>query len=181
MKRQLLLSVLCLLLVQACVKVSGDASSSISLEDEKAAILKAIENETRSFYLKDHTKWSESFVHSSKVHWVCVEPDVTLRASGWDDLSQFVAGWMKENPQPMDYEKSKFENSNVQVTIEGNTAFVSMNGSNIQPDGTTRYTTGSRTMLKENGVWKILSMTSYPSDSPAGSTVNVYVHKATLH
>lgn len=169
-----------LLGLHSCQNVSRQVPE-VDFETEKQAILKAIENETRSFYLKDHAKWSESYAHSAKVHWVCVEPDVTLRASGWDDLSQFVAGWMKANPEPMDYEKSKFETSNVQVTINGNTAFVSMNGSNLQPDGSTRYTIGSRTMVKENRSWKILSMTSYPSDSPAGSTANVYVHQVSAH
>lgn len=146
-------------------------------KQDEAAILKAIENESREFYKKDHAAWANYFVHSPKVHWVCVEAGVTLRADGWDDLSQFVAGWMKDNPEPMDYDKADFRNSDVQVTIHGDLAFVTMKSSNIQPDGSLRQLIGSRTLLRENGVWKILSMTSYPSDSPEGSTGNVYVHK----
>lgn len=174
--RQILLVILVLFTAQSCQNISRSNFTNNS-EIEKKAILKAIEDETRAFYSKDHSKWSESYLHSSKVFWVCVEPDVTLRASGWDDLSLFVAGWMKENPKPIDYEKSKFEQNNVQMTIEGNIAFVSMNGSNIQPDGNIRFINGSRTMIKENGIWKILAMTSYPSDSPNGSSANVYVYK----
>ncbi len=160
---------------QACTQTNA---SQTNIDTEKAAVLKTIEDETRLFYKKDHAAWSEVYVHSPKTHWVCVEEGVTLRANGWNDLSAFVAGWMKENPEPMDYEKSNFKSKNVQVTVQGDMAFVSMEGSNNNPDGSLRQTIGSRTMVKEDGKWKILSMTSYPSDSPKGSTPNVYVHQS---
>jgi ketosteroid isomerase-like protein len=167
------------LLVLACEQktTAPTALATIDIDAEKKAILTAIDNESRTFYKKDHAEWRKSYVQSPKVHWVCVEPDVSLRAKGWDDLSKFVADWMKANPEPMDYDKAQFKTDSVQVTIEGNMAFVSMNASNIQPDGSVRYTVGSRTMQKENGTWKILSMTSYPNDSPTGSSANVYAHK----
>ncbi len=108
-----------------------------------------------------------------------MEPGVSLRAKGWDDLSKFVADWMKANPNPMDYEKSNFALKAVNLEIDGKMAFVTMEGSNLQEDGkTTSYTMGSRTMVKEDGTWKILSMTSYPNDSPEGSTPNIYKHQA---
>jgi ketosteroid isomerase-like protein len=147
------------------------------LKQEEASILKVIENESRAFYKKDNNAWASHFIKIPKVHWVCVETGVTLRADGWDDLSKFVADWMKENPEPIDYDQANFEDSNVQVTISGDLAFVSMKSSNTQPDGSLRQLIGSRTMLRENGSWKILSMTSYPSDSPEGCTANVYVHR----
>lgn len=149
-----------------------------SRTEDSLAILKAIETETRNFYKKDHAAWSKSYVQNDKVYWICVEPDVSLRAKGWNDLSKFVADWMKANPNPMDYEKSKFVTTKVNMEMNGDMAFVTLQGSNLNEDGkTTRYTMGSRTMIKENGEWKILAMSSYPDDSPEGSTVNVYKHK----
>lgn len=145
-------------------------------KQDEAAILQVIENESRAFYKKDHAAWASHYVHSPKVHWVCVETDVTLRADGWDDLSQFVSDWMKENPEPMDYDQAHFEYSDVQITLNGDLAFATMHESNTQPDGSRRQLIGSRTLLRDNGAWKILSMTSYPSDTPEGSTRNVYVH-----
>jgi hypothetical protein len=152
---------------------------TVDTEKEKAAILKAVEDESRNFYKKDLALWSQSYLQNNDVHWACVEKDVTLRAKGFDDLKQFVGEWMKANPIPVDYEKAQFKNSNVKVTLDatGNTAFVSFEQTNIQPDSTLRNTVGSRTMIKENNTWKILSMTSYPNDSTAGSTKNIYVHK----
>lgn len=165
--------------LQNCTQPSTTETAAVVAPDprqDEAAILQVIENESRAFYKKDHAAWANHYVHSPKVHWVCVETDVTLRADGWDDLSKFVAEWMEANPEPMDYDGANFQNSDVQVTLNGDLAFVSMKSSNTQPDGSLRQLIGSRTMLRENGGWKILSMTSYPSDSPAGSTGNVYVH-----
>lgn len=165
--------------LQNCTRPASTAAATATATDsgqEEASILQVIENESRAFYKKDHAAWARYYVHSPKVHWVCVETGVTLRADGWDDLSKFVADWMKENPEPMDYDQANFKTSDVQATIEGDLAFVTMKSSNTQPDGSLRQLISSRTMQRENGEWKILSMTSYPSDSPAGSTGNVYVH-----
>jgi ketosteroid isomerase-like protein len=155
----------------------SNADNSQQSPAEEKAILALIEQESRDFYQKNHQAWSQNYIHSPKVHWVCVEQNVTLRANGWEDLSKFVADWMKENPEPMDYKKAQFKNTEAKISIQGDMAFVTFRGSNIQPDGSKRLTIGSRTLLKEAGKWKILSMTSYPSDSPAGSTPNVYLHQ----
>ena len=71
--------------------------------DEKAEteVLKKIaKQENLDFYKKDLKTWANHFDHSEKLYWICVEDDVTLRATGWNDLNQFVAQWMKENPIP---------------------------------------------------------------------------------
>lgn len=154
----------------------GQKPKVAAIADEQPLILKTIEGETRAFYNKNHADWSRYYLNSPKVQWVCVEQDVTLRANGWNDLSQFVQQWMKENPEPMNYEAAQFKTENVQLTVQDSMAFVSMTGSNIQPDGSLRKTVGTRTLLKQNGEWKILSMTSYPNDAPRGSTTNVFIH-----
>jgi ketosteroid isomerase-like protein len=170
-----------MLLLGSCKNRVDTQTTSSSVEvnnGDSIAILKAIETETRNFYKKDHSRWSESYVQNDKVYWICVEPDVSLRAKGWNDLSNFVAEWMKANPEPMDYEKSKFITTKVNLEIKGDMAFVTLQGSNLNEDGKTiRYTMGSRTMIKENGKWKILAMCSYPDDSPEGSSSNIYKHR----
>jgi hypothetical protein len=144
---------------------------------EQKAIMQAIEGESRAFYQKDHTAWSEYYVQGPEVFWACVEEAVTLRASGWADLSQFVSAWMKDNPEPVDYDAAEFRHTDIHMTIHGSLAFVSMRSSNIQPDGKLRTLNNSRTMQNVDGRWKILSMVSYPNDVPQGSTPNVYVHQ----
>lgn len=163
---------------RAGVEKKDDLSVITTNAEDSVGILKAIEMETRNFYKKDHAAWSKSYVQNDKVFWICVEPEVSLRAKGWNDLSKFVAEWMKANPEPMDYEKSKFETTRIHLEIKGEMAFVTLQGSNLAEDEkTTRYTMGSRTMVKENGDWKILAMSSYPDDLPEGSTTNIYKHK----
>lgn len=144
---------------------------------EEKLILAEIENESRDFYKKDFLAWSNHYVHTPEVFWACVEKDVTLRASGWQDLSQFVASWMKNNPEPIDYYAARFQLTDVQITISGDLAFATMKSSNIQPNGSLRTLNGNRTMKRINGEWKILSMTSYPNDSPEGSSNNIYLHQ----
>lgn len=179
--KYLIMGLIFLVSLQACQPNTNHQAAGVDAEKERAAILEAIENETLAFYSKDPVKWGEFFVHSPKLHWVCVEPDATLRASGWEDLSQFVAGWMKENPQRQDYGKSDFQNGNVSITLEGNLAFVTFEGANLLADNSKRPTVSSRVMVKEDGRWKILSMVSYPKDTPANSTPNVYVHQVATH
>ncbi|MGL4630103.1 MAG: hypothetical protein ACRCVT_02760 [Leadbetterella sp.] len=181
-KNMLFLSVLVVssLGLYSCNSKASQPVSSIDEESEKKAIFEAVKQESKDFYSKNFDVWAKNYVHSPKLFWVCVEPDVTLRANGWDDLAQFVKGWMKENPNPVDYEKSNFKLDNVEISLNGDHAFISHNGSNLLEDGkSTRFTTECRTMVKEDGKWKIFAMTSYPQNTPDnGSTSNVYVHQA---
>jgi hypothetical protein len=164
---------------QQVAQAPAQVSTTLERAKDSLAIMEAIALESRNFYLKDHKAWAASYVHSPKVHWICVEPGISLRANGWDDLSKFVADWMVANPKPMELKQSNSAHSTVEMEIFPEMAFVTIEASNLNEDGkTTRYTMGSRTMVKQNGEWKILSMTSYPNDSPSGSTPNVYKHSA---
>jgi SnoaL-like domain len=165
MKNLFFTSIISLLLL-GCIKNN---------EEQNTQIESLIANETRTFYKKDFSAWSANFAHNEKVHWVCVEPDAMLRASGWEDLSQFVGGWMKENPEPMDYKKANFQITNQKIEIMGDMAFVNFEYSNQL--SAVKKSVESRVLVKEEDQWKILSMTSYPSDIPEGSTKNYYVYK----
>jgi hypothetical protein len=145
-------------------------------ETEKKAIMSIVENENKTFYAKNHAAWSKHYVQNEKVFWACVEPEVTLRASGWNDLSKFVASWMKDNPQPLDYKKANFQNSDIKITLSNDLAFVSMLSTSNEENGQVKKLNNNRTMQKIDGNWKILSMTSYPADSPRNSEKNVYFH-----
>lgn len=153
--------------VTSCIKQNENQSEKIEM---------VIKNETRTFYKKDFPAWSANFVQNDKVHWVCVEPDAMLRATGWEDLSQFVGGWMKENPEPIDYEKANFQIKNLKMEIMDEMAFVKFEYSNEA--SAVKKSIESRVLVMENDQWKILSMTSYPSDNPSGSTKNIYIYNS---
>jgi hypothetical protein len=151
--------------------------SCMKEEQQDAEIESLIANETKTFYSKNFQAWSANFIHNDKVHWVCVEPDAMLRASGWDDLAQFVGGWMKENPEPMDYVKANFQIKNQKIQIDDDLAYVTFNYSNTL--SAVKKSVESRVLIKEEGKWKIISMTSYPADTPVGSVKNVYSYPKT--
>jgi hypothetical protein len=163
----LLLSVLSL---YACTNNNANSSK------EQTKIWEVIESENKSFYAKNHAEWSKHYLQTEQVYWACVEPEITLRASGWKDLSNFVASWMKENPVPLDYAKADFKNKDKQIIVDNNMAFVSFTSTNNEENGTVKTLRNNRTMQKVDGLWKIISMTSYPADSPRQSTANVYLH-----
>lgn len=176
-KFSLLFIIVCSVIFHTACQDKRQTTQDNTASNDKELILSVIEDESRDFYKKDHASWSSHYVHTPEVFWACVEKDVTLRANGWQDLSLFVASWMKDNPKPIDYDAAKFEITDVQMSISGDLAFVTMKSSNIQPDGSLRTLNASRTMKRINGDWKILSMISYPNDSPEGSTPNIYKHQ----
>jgi hypothetical protein len=156
-----------------------EAKTETTASTDSSTLMQLIEKETQNFYKKDYTNWSTCFVHTNTLHWICVEPDISLRAKGWEDLSKFVQDWMQSNPKPMDYVQSKFTLQNIKMQLSPTMAFVNYESSNLNEDGKTmRYTLESRTLIKEAKDWKILSMCSYPNDTPTGSSANIYKHTA---
>ncbi len=141
---------------------------------DNSKLVKVIENETKTFYEKDFKNWSSNFVQDNRVSWIFVEPEILLRANGWEDLSKFVGSWMKENPEPIDYKKANFKITDLKVTTKADMAFVSFKYSNENSDVAVNKSIESRVFLLENKNWKILSMVSYPDDNSRNSTQNIY-------
>jgi hypothetical protein len=173
----------------ACQNSDKDATPETSVNTTKpevevattndAEVLKKIAlQENADFYKKDVDKWGAHFVHEPGVSWICVEDDITLRATGWEDLQKFVGDWMKENPTPES--DSLLKNTtlvDVQQEIGDKLAFVRFKKFTPAPNGGTKVTLESRTFKKVNGEWKIISMTSAPGYSNAKSTNNIFVHE----
>jgi hypothetical protein len=133
--------------------------------------------ENIDFYKKDLQAWSKHFLHSNAVYWICVEDDVTLRATGWDDLNQFVGGWMKENPIPDSDSLLKQDIiEDFQVELSNQLAFVRYKKNHKMPDGKVKILLESRIFKLDNNEWKILGMTSAPGYATAKSTANVFIH-----
>ncbi len=133
--------------------------------------------ENIDFYKKDLNAWSKHFLHTDAVYWICVEDDVTLRATGWDDLNQFVSSWMKENPTPdADDLLKKDTIEDFKVETSDGLAFVRYKKKQMLPDGKTKVILESRTFKRSGNDWKIIGMTSAPGYTTAKSTANVFTH-----
>lgn len=134
--------------------------------------------ENKDFYKKDLAAWSNHFVQSEAVYWICVEDNVTLRATGWNDLQQFVAGWMKENPNPESDSlllQDKIED--FKTEISGSLAFVRYKKLKKETGGVTKVILENRVFKQQNNQWKILGMVSAPGYNTPSSSPNVFVHE----
>ncbi len=133
--------------------------------------------ENLDFYKKDFQSWSKHFVHSNSVHWICVEDDITLRATGWEDLNKFVSTWMKENPIPDSDSLLKQDTiDDFQVDLSDSLAFIRYKKNHKMPDGKIKILLESRTFKLVDSEWKILGMTSAPGYSTPKSTPNIFIH-----
>ncbi len=133
--------------------------------------------ENLDFYKKDLQAWSKHFVHSNSVYWICVEDDVTLRATGWDDLNQFVTQWMKENPTPDSDTLLKQDTiDDFKVEMSNDVAFVRYKKNHKMPDGKTKVLLENRVFKLIDNEWKILGMVSAPGYATPKSTANVFIH-----
>ena len=163
---------ICLLAIGLSILFTSCQDKNTTIDNSE--LVKVIENETKTFYEKDFKKWSSNFVQDNRVLWICVEPEILLRANGWKDLSAFVGIWMKENPEPIDYKKANFKITDLKVTTQANMAFVSFKYSNDNIDVAVNKSIESRVLVLENHKWKIISMVSYPDDNSRNSTQNIY-------
>jgi hypothetical protein len=153
-------------------------SKSTTASTELNETLKSIaRQENLDFYKKDIQAWSNHFVHSNAVYWICVEDDVTLRATGWEDLNQFVSQWMKENPTPDSDTLLKQDTiDDFVVELSDGLAFVRYKKNHMMPDGKVKVLLESRTFKLVENEWKILGMTSAPGYTTPKSTANIFIH-----
>ncbi len=150
------------------------ATASPELNEKFKSIAR---QENIDFYKKDIQAWSKHFLHSNAVYWICVEDDVTLRATGWDDLNQFVSQWMKENPIPDSDTLLKQDTiDDFQVELSNELAFVRYKKNHMMPDGKIKVLLESRTFKLVENEWKIVGMTSAPGYATPKSVANIFIH-----
>ena len=154
-----------------------DIKSGIDPQKLNETFKSIAKQENLDFYKKDFQSWSKHFVHSNSVYWICVEDEVTLRATGWDDLNKFVSQWMKENPKPDSDTLLKQDTINdFQVELSDDIAFVRYKKNHMMPDGNVKILLENRTFKLIDNEWKILGMTSAPGYGTPKSTTNVFIH-----
>lgn len=132
-----------------------------------------VKQENDDFYKKDVTVWSKNFAHTPDVYWMCVEDNVTLRATGWNDLEKFVGDWMKENPKP---EVANNQYDDFHTVVSGDLAFLRYKKTIKNNDGSSKVMLEHRTFQNIDGEWKVIGMTSAPGYDTKGSTSNVFMH-----
>jgi hypothetical protein len=163
--------------VSACAPSPAARTAAVDTVAISRTLRDVAANENRDFYRKDFAAWQTNFVHSDAVSWVCVEDEVTLRASGWSDVRTFVGDWMTANPAPDSAALTMRDTiQDFHAEIGDQLAFVRFKRPHLMPDGKVKLLIESRTFQRVDGAWKILGMTSAPGYLTPRSTPNVFTH-----
>jgi hypothetical protein len=172
-----------LLMITSCQQTANSNAPAAQKGTDTAVLARQLQaacvQENADFYKKDLAVWGRNFAHTPSVYWICVEDDVTLRATGWQDLEQFVGGWMKENPVPAPDSLLKKERiEDFQLELADKLAFVRFKKIRQRPGQPEQLLLENRTFQRINNEWKIIGMTSAPGYNSKGSNGNIFVHTA---
>ena len=98
---KLLSVVLLFFLCVSCEDSSQKAQmDQASIEKEKAAIRKVIENETKSFFNRDYTAWAKNYAHTDYAFQAWSNRDGTFDANvGWTDIDDKLGKYISDNPE----------------------------------------------------------------------------------
>lgn len=157
MKQLLSLTMLSLLLVTTSIKTKAQKA-----EDE--AIKKTLQQETSSFFHKNYDAWANTWAHDSADYIVRASTSEQSDLMGWNAISNEYKQTIKNLGVMDDATIAPFLNKkDFHFYINGNVATVSF--SEGQGDKSPNFET--RTLIKQNGAWKILNFTLIDKSSYA--------------
>ena len=157
-KKHLLFLFIALLITISCKEVKPTDTAkvpdqTVSVEQEKKAILETLNNETKAAFQRDYEAWQEKWVHDPDITKIYLDfPDSTFSESvGWKEISQFVKTFIEEHPEPEPIPELLNE---IDVRLYANGAWVTYE----QNDSLRGRKRETRLMEKVNGAWKIAGM-----------------------
>ncbi|WP_350287347.1 hypothetical protein [uncultured Croceitalea sp.] len=132
---------------------TNDTEKKVRFEDEKAAILATINNETKAAFTRDYEGWKDKWVHAPYVAKTYMElPDSTMSESlGWQSIDDFVMAYFQAHPEP---DPIPTLVDDISVRLYENGAWVSFE----QHDAERGLKRETRLMEKVDGQWKIAGM-----------------------
>lgn len=134
-------------------EIIENVSSTDNVEIEKKAILKTLNDETKSAFNRDYQGWRENWVHekyASKTYMNFADNTMT-ETLGWEEISNFVKTYIEEHPEPEPIPRLL---DNIEVRLYENGAWVNF----VQEDAERGLKRETRLMEKVNGKWKIAGM-----------------------
>ncbi len=153
-----IVSVIILLIAISCkeneiTKMDQVVHTEIDIENEKKAILKTLNNETKAAFQRNFKDWEDTWVNDSDITKIYIDfPDSTFSESvGWNKISQFVKTFIEEHPEPEPVPKLL---DKIDVRLYENGAWVTFE----QQDSLRGLKRETRLMEKVNGEWKIAGM-----------------------
>jgi hypothetical protein len=157
MKQLLSSTILLVLLISASVTTSAQKT-------QEEAIKKTLQQETSSYFHKNYDAWADTWVHDSADYIVRAGTSEQSELMGWNAISNEYKQSIKNLSVMDDATIAPFLNKkDFHFYINGNVATVTFNEG--QGDKSPNFET--RTLVKQNGAWKILNFTLIDKSSYA--------------
>ena len=130
-----------------------ETAKTQSFEEEKAAILHTLNQETEAAFSRDYIGWKEKWIHDPFVTKTYIDyPENKFTETlGWKEVDRFVREFFEEHPDP---EPVPALLDDIEVRLYGTGAWVTY----VQNDSLRGRKRETRLMEKVNGQWKIAGM-----------------------
>lgn len=156
-----------ILLITAFISMSAIKLTAQSNDEE--AVKQVAKMETQAYGQKDTAAWEALYLQNEKISATYVNGNNYTHLVGWEKFGAPTMKFMAKNPEPMDY-FTQAKTDNYLINVYGNFATVEYDQLVNFPNADTVFpyrTHEIRTMVKDNGQWKITSRTSI--DTAVGS------------
>jgi tetratricopeptide (TPR) repeat protein len=131
----------------------------------EAAIKARIEAETQAYYDRKLDPSTAGWVHDERASRILISRQGFNQVSGWNN----IVDWYKQGAAQLpNWTSAGFTNSDYRMSVKGNMAYVEYDQtSKVTIDGreNTSHSHELRTLVKEGGDWKFLSMATINTDS----------------
>lgn len=148
MKKTMLFALICA--IAGCfVFTSASAQKS-----DEAAIKKVLNEETSNYFHKNYDGWANTWVHDTAASVLNASANGYSQLLGWNAIAAQYKNDIEELSVRSEAEIAPFLNkTDYHIYISGNMATVSFKEGSKNPN------TEMRTLVKQNGAWKILNFT----------------------
>lgn len=134
-------------------------------KSDEAAIKKVMQTETSAFFHKDYDGWANTWAHDTAASILRAGTNGYQQLLGWNAIAAAYKQDIKNLRNRSEEDIAPFLNKHdFHIYVNGNVATVSCKEGDKIPD------TEMRTLVKQNGEWKILNFTMINNDSYAMRT-----------
>lgn len=139
-------------------------ANAFSQTTAEESIKKVCISETEAFINMDYATWASYHVQGENDQLAWNNPDGTFGSqSGWETIGSGMKTWFETAKKEYD----KRTHDNFTFVIQGNMAFVAYHSNSLNAEGKTTRIQEYRTLLNQNGDWKILAVQAFV-DYPSG-------------
>ena len=130
---------------------------------ETDAVKRVIREETESYYRRDADAWMGTWVQDSSAIRTFITGSSYSVARGWDTFGPGTVASLRKEPTP---QRERVDRSNYVVRIDGALAWAEYDERTTnRPDSLPLLARQQRTLIKQNGRWRILSAGSFVESS----------------